>query len=75
LLRAVVDCIAFPKAMAEPDPRVAVKRLVSIFFANSGIFNSKMLGQIIGASVADPLLERGILARNERAVARDSPRC
>ncbi len=72
LLEAVFDDVArrgglhrIPEAMAEPDPRVAVKRLVSIF-CEFWYFNSKMLGQIIGASVADPLLERGILARNER---------
>jgi AcrR family transcriptional regulator len=72
LLEAVFDDVArrgglhrIPEAMTEPDPRVAVKRLVSIF-CEFWYFNSKMLGRIIGASVADPQLERGILARNER---------
>lgn len=72
LLEAVFDDVArrgglhrIPEAMAEPDPRVAVKRLVSIF-CEFWYFNNKMLGQIIGASAADPQLERGILARNER---------
>src|SRR5882724_8192331 len=72
LLEAVFDDVArrgglhrIPDAMAEPDPRVAVKRLVSIF-CEFWYFNSKMLGQIIGASVVDPGLERGILDRNER---------
>jgi AcrR family transcriptional regulator len=72
LLEAVFDDVArrgglhrIPEAMVESDPRVALKRLVSIF-CEFWYFNSKMLGQIIGASVADPLLERGILARNER---------
>jgi AcrR family transcriptional regulator len=72
LLEAVFDDVArrgglhrIPDAMAEPDPRVAVKRLVSIF-CEFWYFNSKMLGQIIGASVADPELERGLLDRNER---------
>jgi AcrR family transcriptional regulator len=72
LLEAVFDDVArrgglhrIPEALAEPDPRVALKRLVSIF-CEFWFFNSKMLGQIIGASAVDPQLERGILARNER---------
>jgi AcrR family transcriptional regulator len=72
LLEAVFDDVArrgglhrIADAMAEPDARVAVKRLVSIF-CEFWFFNSKMLGQIIGASVVDPELERGILDRNER---------
>jgi AcrR family transcriptional regulator len=72
LLEAVFDDVArrgglhrIPEAMAEPDPRVALQRLVSIF-CEFWYFNSKMLGQIIGTSVADHQLERGILARNER---------
>jgi AcrR family transcriptional regulator len=72
LLEAVFDDVArrgglhrIPEAMAEHDPRVALQRLVSIF-CEFWYFNSKMLGQIIGASVVDPQLERAILARNER---------
>lgn len=72
LLEAVFDDVArrgglhrIPEAMAESDPRVALRRLVSIF-CEFWYFNSKMLGQIIGASAVDPQLERGLLARNER---------
>jgi len=72
LLEAVFDDVArrgglhrIADAMGEPDPRVAVRRLVSIF-CEFWFFNSKMLGQIIGASAVDPQLERGILDRNER---------
>ena len=72
LLEAVFDDVArrgglhrIAEAMAEHDPCVALQRLVSIF-CEFWYFNSKMLGQIIGASVVDPQLERGILARNER---------
>ena len=72
LLEAVFDDVArrgglhrIAEAMAEHDPRVALRRLISIF-CEFWYFNSKMLGQIIGASVVDPQLERGILARNER---------
>ena len=72
LLEAVFDDVArrgglhrIPEAMAEHDPRVALQRLVSIF-CEFWYFNSKMLGQILGASAADPQLERGIFTRNER---------
>jgi AcrR family transcriptional regulator len=72
LLEAVFDDVArrgglhrIPEAIAEPDARVALNRMVSIF-CEFWYLNSKMLGQIIGASVVDPQLERGILARNER---------
>jgi AcrR family transcriptional regulator len=72
LLEAVFDDVAMrggldriAHAMAEPDPRVALLQMVSIF-CEFWYFNSKMLGQIIGASSVDPQLERGILDRNER---------
>jgi AcrR family transcriptional regulator len=72
LLEAVFDDVArrgglhrIPEAMAERDPRVALQRLVAIF-CEFWYFNSKTLGQIIGASTADPQLEHAILARNER---------
>jgi AcrR family transcriptional regulator len=72
LLEAVFDDVArrgglsrLPEVMSEPDPRIALERVVSVF-CEFWYFNSKMLGQIIGASAADPELERGILARNER---------
>jgi AcrR family transcriptional regulator len=72
LLEAVFDDVAFrgglyrlPEAMAEKDPRVALRRLVAIF-CEFWYFNRRMLGQIIGAGVADPRLERAIRERNER---------
>jgi AcrR family transcriptional regulator len=72
LLEAVFDDVAFrgglyrlPEAMAEKDPRVALLRLVKIF-CEFWYFNRRMLGQIIGAGVADPRLERAIRERNER---------
>jgi AcrR family transcriptional regulator len=72
LLEAVFDDVAkrgglfqIPEAMLEPDPRVALRRIVAIF-CEFWFFNRKMLGQILGASAADPQLERGLLARNER---------
>jgi hypothetical protein len=72
LLEAVFDDVAFrgglnrlPEAMAQMDPRAALRRLVAIF-CEFWYFNRRMLGQIIGASVADPRLERAIRERNER---------
>jgi AcrR family transcriptional regulator len=72
LLEAVFDDVAFrgglyrlPAAMAEKDPRVALLRLVAIF-CEFWYFNRRMLGQIIGAGVADPRLERAIRERSER---------
>ncbi len=60
LLEAVFDDVArrgglhrIPAAMAEPDPRVALKQLVLIF-CEFWSFNTRMLGQIIGASAVDP---------------------
>jgi AcrR family transcriptional regulator len=72
LLEAVFDDVAFrgglhrlPEAMAEQDPRAALRRLVAIF-CEFWYFNRRMLGRIIGAGVADPRLEAAIRARNER---------
>jgi AcrR family transcriptional regulator len=72
LLEAVFDDVAFrgglnrlPEAMAEKDPRAALRRLVAIF-CEFWYCNRRMLGRIIGASVADPRLERAIRERNER---------
>jgi AcrR family transcriptional regulator len=72
LLEAVFDDVAFrgglhrlPEAMAEKDPRAALRRLVAIF-CEFWYFNRRMLGQLNGASVADPRLERAIRERNER---------
>jgi AcrR family transcriptional regulator len=72
LLEAVFDDVAFrgglyriPEAMAEKDARVALQRLVAIF-CDFWYFNRRMLGQIIGAGMADPRLELAIRARNER---------
>ncbi len=72
LLEAAFDAVAFrgglhrlPEAMAQKDPRAALRRLVAIF-CEFWYFNRRMLGQIIGAGVADPRLEQAIRARNER---------
>jgi AcrR family transcriptional regulator len=72
LLEAVFDDVAFrgglyriPEAMADQDPRAALARLVTIF-CEFWYFNRRMLGRIIGASVADPRLELAMRARNER---------
>jgi AcrR family transcriptional regulator len=72
LLEALFDDVAFrgglyrlPEALAEKDPRDALRGLVAIF-CEFWYFNRRMLGQIIGAGVADPRLERAIRARNER---------
>jgi len=72
LLEAVFDDVALrgglhrlPEAMAEQDPRAALRRLVAIF-CEFWYFNRRMLGQIIGAGVADRRLEAAIRARNER---------
>jgi AcrR family transcriptional regulator len=72
LLEAVFDAVAFrgglhrlAEAMAEKDPRAALRRLVTIF-CEFWYFNRRMLGHIIGAGVADPRLELAIRARNER---------
>jgi AcrR family transcriptional regulator len=72
LLEAVFDDVAFrgglyrlPEAMAEKDPRTALARLIGIF-CEFWYFNRRMVGQIMGAAVADPRLERAIRERNER---------
>jgi AcrR family transcriptional regulator len=72
LLEAVFDDVAFrgglyriPEAMADRDPRAALRRLVAIF-CDFWYFNRRMLGQIIGAGVAEPRLELAIRTRNER---------
>src|SRR6266702_8476838 len=72
LLEAVFDDVAFrgglhrlPEAMAEQDPRVALRKVVAIF-CDFWYFNRRMLGQIIGAGVADLRLENAIRERNER---------
>jgi len=72
LLEAIFDDKArrgglsrIPAAMAEPDPKVSLLRIVQIF-CEFWYFHGKPLGRILAASVADPQLERGIRARNER---------
>ena len=72
LLEAMFDAVALrgglyrlPEAMAEKDPRVALRKVVAIF-CDFWYFNRRMLGQIIGAGVADPRLELAMRARNER---------
>jgi AcrR family transcriptional regulator len=72
LLEAVFDDVAFrgglyrlPAAMADEDPRAALRKVVAIF-CDFWYFNRRMLGQIIGAGVADSRLELAIQARNER---------
>ena len=72
LLEAVFDDVAFrgglhrlPEALAEQDPRAALRRVVAIF-CEFWYFNRRMLGQIIGAGVADSRLEAAIRARGER---------
>jgi AcrR family transcriptional regulator len=72
LLEAVFDDVAFrgglyrlPAAMADKDPRAALRKVVAIF-CDFWYFNRRMLGQILGAGVADPRLELAIQARNER---------
>ncbi len=72
LLEALFDDVAFrgglhrlPEAMAEQDPRVALRKVVAIF-CDFWYFNRRMLGQIIGAGVADLRLENAIRERNER---------
>jgi AcrR family transcriptional regulator len=72
LLEAVFNDVAFrgglyrlPEAMAERDPRTALARLIGIF-CEFWYFNRRMVGQVMGAAVADPRLERAIRERNER---------
>ena len=72
LLEAVFDDVAFrgglyrlPQAMAEKDPRAALRQVIAIF-CDFWYFNRRMLGQIIGAGTAEPRLEAAIRARNER---------
>jgi AcrR family transcriptional regulator len=54
-----------PAAMDEPDPRMALQRVVAIF-CQFWYFNRKLLGHILAAGVADPQLEQSMRARNER---------
>jgi AcrR family transcriptional regulator len=72
LLEAVFDDVArrggldrIPEAMAEKDPRSALRRIVAIF-CEFWYFNRKMMGQILGAGAVDPILEAAIRERNER---------
>jgi AcrR family transcriptional regulator len=72
LLEAVFDDRArwgglhrIAEAMAKRDSRAALARVVEIFCAFWD-FDSKALGRIHGASVADPELEESLRERNER---------
>jgi len=72
LLEAVFDERAergglhrIPEALAEPDPRVGVARLIEIFCAFWD-FDREPLARLFSASVADPELRRSLRARNER---------
>jgi AcrR family transcriptional regulator len=72
LLEAVFDEVArrgglhrIPRAMAEKDPRVALRQIVAIF-CDFWYFNRKTMGRILGAGAAEPRLELAIRARNER---------
>ena len=53
------------EAMAEPDARAALERLIEIFCAFWAFDRAAMTG-LVGAAGSDPDLHAGILARNER---------
>jgi AcrR family transcriptional regulator len=72
LLEAVFDDLALrggvtrvPAAMAEPDPRVALRKLVGIF-CEFFVFGRSMIGSLHAASANDPELRQGMQQRNQR---------
>ena len=72
LLEAVFDDLAVrggvtqvPAAMAEPDPRVALSRLVGIF-CEFFVFGRSLIGPLHAASVSDPELQQSMQERNQR---------